>query len=309
VKIFGRKSPAVELDGLNARKGLLAKQLTTVEEKLDEAIASRQTRLLEGDPADVTSEPPIIIERLRDEKSAVVDALATIDSKIMDAQASVDREQDRVRRETGSKELAIVVEGLTRVHDELAAVAAKVAPALSAVLNKLPAPHVVAPERVKAFLDGVLEAAQTVLHEGQAHSSRLVAGDAQVVRAIAEPVMPSAPIVERQQIFLLVNGKWTEPDGTVRTAGRHIECDPPAAIAELAIEYGHALEPLNEHAIALRQRTAACYAHFAESDCVDISRPKQLTKPVGTPTAAPPAIHSEFARGGGGFASVMRNPR
>jgi hypothetical protein len=134
VGIFRRKSDTAELDGLRVRKAQLDALLATVEGKLDEALTARQAHLLEAPDLEVPNEHSPIIERLRDERDAVRDALAAIDSKIMDAQASVDREQDRVRREAGSKELAAAVEGLTRVHDELASVAAKVAPALSAVL-------------------------------------------------------------------------------------------------------------------------------------------------------------------------------
>jgi hypothetical protein len=283
-----------ELESLQHRKSQLAALLSAAEQRLDEATRDRQTRLLESD---LTNGPPIEVPvfRFTDERDAVVAALAAVDSKLLAAQASVDKERDRIQREASSKELAAVVEGLTRVHDDLAAVAAKVAPALSAVLARLPPPHVVAPERVKAFLDGVIEAVQTVASEAQTHAARLISGDAQVACAITEPVKSEAAlrIIERREIFILAPSKWVEPSGEVITAGPHVTASPPVEIAKLALQHGHALEPLSEHAIVLRQRAPPNYACFSPQDCVDLTQPKS-TKPPGAPTAALPLIHSEF---------------
>jgi hypothetical protein len=144
-----------ELEGLRHRRSQITAMLTAAETRLAEAIRDRQTKLLESD---LTNGPPIEVPvfRFTDERDAVVAALAAVDSKLVDAQACVDREQDRIRRETGTKELSLAVEGLARVADEFAAAAAKVSPALAAVLAKLPAPHPVSSERVKAFADGVV---------------------------------------------------------------------------------------------------------------------------------------------------------
>jgi hypothetical protein len=283
-----------ELESLQHRKAQLTAMLTAAEQRLDEATRDRQTRLLESD---LTNGPPIEVPvfRFTDERDAVVAALTAIDAKILDAQASVDRERDRIRRETGSKELAAAVEDLAHVQGELAAVAAKVAPALSAVLAKLPAPHPVSPERVGAFLDGVLEAAQTVIHEAQSHAGRLTSGDAEVVREVSDPVIPPAPKVERLEIFPLQPSRWVETDGSIRTVGAHVTCDPPVEVARAALANGNAILPLSDHAIVLRQRVPPCYANYPPADCLDIAQPKPLTKPVGTPTAAQASIHSEFA--------------
>jgi hypothetical protein len=287
-----RSSLETELSALQTRRDLLTKQLATTEARLDEALTSRRARLLEGDDLDAPHESPVI-ERLRDERAAVVDALTSLDVKLLDAQQRLAEEQDHIKRDAAVKELAAVVEVLTPVHDELAAVAAKVAPALSAVLVKLPPPHSVLPERVGGFLDGVLEATRTVASEAQSHSSRLVAGDAQVVREVSEPVIPPAPKIERQEIFLLQPSCWRE-NGEVFTAGTHCTASPPVEIARLALQFGHAIETGGELAVTLQMRQPPCYAHFAESDCVDISQPKQLTKAVGSPTAASAPMYSEF---------------
>jgi hypothetical protein len=281
-----------ELESLQHRKSQLTALLSAAEQRLAEATQDRQAKLLESELA---NGPPIEVPvfRFTDERDAVVAALAAVDSKLLDAQASVDRERDRVQRETGSKELAVVVEGLTRIHGELAAVSSKVAPAIAAVLAKLPAPHPVSPERVKAFLDGVLEAAQTVVREGQSHAARLISGDAQVVSQVSEPMTPPTPKIERREVFLLGPSRWTEPNGETLTSGTHTTCSPPAPIAARALELGLAIDPLCANAITLRMRMPPCYAHYAAEDCVDLTQPKS-TKPPGGLTAASLPIHSEF---------------
>jgi hypothetical protein len=307
--IFRRKP---ELDQLRARRTLLEKQLVTAERELAAAVEARQKALLEGDldtPLDGQSANGVV-GRLHDEKAAVLIALTTLGERIAEAESKLAAEHDLAMRSAAGKELSTAADALDRAADEVAAALARVFPTLDDVLSKLPLPHLVQKANLKVFSDAVVESLRAEVGEARAYIVRLTSGDAALVPPRPDDVKTApAPIVERRQIFLLVNGRWPEPDGTVRTAGRHIECDPPAAIAKLAIEYEHALEPTSEFAQTLRMRMPPCYAHFAESDCVDISQPKQLIKQVGATTAAAPVIHSEFARGRGGFASVSRNSR
>jgi hypothetical protein len=300
--IFKRKTLTAEVDGFLVRKDMLVKQLTVVEEKIAEATASRRARLLEADDLEPTPEQALLVERLRDERSAVIDALAVIDSKIMDAQASVDQERDRIQRETGSKELAAVVEDLIHVRDELTTVAAKVAPALSAVLAKLPPPHLVAPERVGAFLTGVLEAQQAVISEGRSHAARITAGSAQVVReSTPEPATPPPAPIARMEILPLQKSKWLEGDGSIATSAAYTPCSPPLEIARAALANGLAFDVLSPQATALRMAWPACYAYVPAADCHDLTKPKQLANPPADDqgdqnqlTAAALAVHSEF---------------
>jgi hypothetical protein len=291
VKIFGRKSLTAEIDGLHTRRDLLSKQLTVVEEKIAEATAARQVHLLEGN-LDAPGEP-VIIERLRDEKSAVIDALAAIDVKVVDAQRRLAEEQDSRRREVASRELTASADALAAVSADLAGVVARIPAALADVLSRLPAPHAVSPERIKTFADGLVEALQAEAGEARAYIVRLGSGDAPVISSRAEETKPPSPIVERREVFLLGPSRWTEPNGEVLTSGTHTTCSPPASIAACALEFGHALEPLSAHAIVLRQRIPPNYGPYAAEDCIDLAEPRP-TKQVGTPTAALPPIHSEF---------------
>ena len=66
---------------VRARKDMLSKQLTMVEGKINEALAARRAYLLEAPDLDAPYESPVI-ERLRDERAAVLTALDTIAERI-----------------------------------------------------------------------------------------------------------------------------------------------------------------------------------------------------------------------------------
>src|SRR5262249_53571177 len=155
---------------------------------------------------------------------------------ILDVQVRIDQERDRIQREAAAKELATSSDKLAGVAADLAGVAARIQPALSDVLGRLPPPHAVAPERIKAFADGLVEALQVEVDGGRRSTARLVAGDAVVVSPPAEETKPPpAPIVERQQVFVLAPSKWQEPDGSISTSGAHCTVSPPIEIARAAI--------------------------------------------------------------------------
>jgi hypothetical protein len=292
VGLFRRKP---ELDQLRARRTLLEKQLVTAGRELAAAIEARQQALLEGDP-----DTPLdgqsasgLVGRLHDEKAAVVTAISTIDQRIAEAESKLATERDLAMREAAGKELTAAVDQLDRVAADLASIVARIPATLADVLGRLPPPHSVLPERIQAFANGLIDALQTELGEARAYSMRLTAGDAALVTPRPDDVKTApVPIVERQEVFLLAPSRWTEPNGEVLTGGPHATCSPPAAIAARALEFGHALDPLSDFAIMLRQRIPPNYGYFSPQDCVDINEPKS-TKPPGGPTAAAP-MYSEF---------------
>jgi hypothetical protein len=283
-----------ELAKLGVRRDLLSKQLTAVEGKIDEALANRRAHLLEGD-LDAPNGELVIIERLRDEKSAVVDALAAIDAKALDAQRRLDEERDRLQRQTASKELSSAADQLDAVATDLAGVVARIPVTLAAVLDRLPAPYAVAPERIKAFGDGLVEALQAEEREGRAYAARLAAGDGVVVPPrVEEAEPPPAPAIERLQIFPLQASKWVETDGSIVTVGAHVGCSPPIEVARAALANGTALDPLSDEAIVLRQRCPPRYGHYPPQDCIDLNAPRPEKLPAGSKTITSPSIHSAF---------------
>jgi hypothetical protein len=304
-----RSNLETELAALQTRRDLLAKQLTTVEEKIAEATARRAAHLLEGD-IEVPNEEPVIVERLRDERAATLDALNTIGHRIVEAESKLVAERDLAMRSTAAKELTAAADALGRVADEVAAAIAKVAPALDDVLGRLPLPHVILKTNVESFAASVVEALRAEVGEARAYIVRLTSGDAALVTPRPDDVKTAAtpPIVERREVFLLGRSRWQENGETI-TSGPHCTASPPVEIAKLAIQHGHAIEAGSDLAITLQMRQPPSYANYAPADCLDIGQPKPLTKPPGSPTAALPLVHSEIARGRGGFATVGRNAR
>jgi hypothetical protein len=291
--LFKRK-PA-ELDQLRARKSLLEKQSLIAERELAAAIEARQQVLVEGDPVEQPNERPDLVARLRDEVEAVRNAIATVDQRIVEAEGRLAEEQDSRRRGVASRELTASADALDHAADAVADALARVFPALDDVLSKLPLPHLVQKANLKVFSDAVVESLRAQASEAKAYTVRLTSGDAALVTPRPDDVKTAAaPIVERQQVFILAPSKWVEPSGEVITVGTHCTASPPAEIAKLALQHGHAIEAGSDLAVTLQMRQPPNYSHFSEFDCTDISQPKQLTKPPGAPTAALPPIHSEF---------------
>jgi hypothetical protein len=310
VGLFRRKSLAAELDGLNTRRDLLAKQLAVAQQRLDEALAARQVHLLEGN-LDAPNGEPVIIERLRDERVATLDALNTLGQRITETENKLATERDLALRSAAGKELSTASDKLAAVSADLTGVVARIPAALAGVLARLPAPHAVSPERIQAFANGLVEALQGEVSEARAYATRLTEGDAALVppRVDDDAKAPPAPIIERQTVFVLQPSRWLEPNGEVLTSGMHTVCDPPAETARTALANGTALDPLSDHAIDLRQRVPPRYGNYPPQDCVDLNAPKPEKLPAGSETITSPAIHSEFNRGRGGFATVQRNSR
>jgi hypothetical protein len=196
-----------------------------------------------------------------------------------------------------AKELTAAADALDRVAGEVAGVIAKAPAALSAVLDRLPQ-AVISKSHTEMFANEVVAALRLAVSEARSHAAQIVSGGAQIcVPSPQQPVNPPSSTIARQQVFILAPSKWTEPNGVVVTSGTHTTASPPAEIARLAIEHGHAVPAGSEFAQVLQMRQPPSYAVYSESDCVDISKPKELTKPPGAPTAALPVFHSEFARG------------
>jgi hypothetical protein len=306
--IFRRKP---ELDQLHARKSLLEKQLATAERELAAAVEARQKALLEGDldtPLDGQSANGLV-GRLHDEKAAILTALSTMDERIAEAENRLTAERDRSKREAAAKELSSAADALDGVADEVAAALAKIPGVLDDVLNRLPLPHLILKANVQSFANAIVEALRTEVGEARRYTTMLAEGDAAVVLPRTEDAPPPpAPPIERQTIFLLGRSRWEENGETI-TSGPHVTTSPPIKIAKLAIQHGHAIEAGSPLAVTLQMRSPPNYAVFPASDCLDISKPKPVTKPVVTPTATPPVFHSEFAHARGGVASVARNPR
>ena len=81
------EQPESELESLRSRKATLQSRLAAAERDLARALNDRRHRLLEAD-LDATGGQPVknMIGRLRDERDACFDALASVNLKIKDVQ-------------------------------------------------------------------------------------------------------------------------------------------------------------------------------------------------------------------------------
>jgi hypothetical protein len=298
-----RNSPIADAErdvaALRAKRDGLATKLAQAELAVEQARADRRARLVESDTDD---EAPDHVAAARERRDALADALGVIDQQATEAVARLDQERDRLQRQTASKELDAAAADLTKVIDEVASAAGKMPDAMQRVLDQLPVPPV-SRERVELCVKAAIAAMQELVSAGRAHAAQVVSGNAQICEPAAQqPANPPAPAIERREVFLLGRSRWEENGETI-TSGPHVTTSPPVEIAKLAIQHGHAIEAGSPLAVTLQMRQPPNYASFAPADCTDISRPKELTKPLGTPTV----IHSEFNRGRGGFATVSRN--
>jgi hypothetical protein len=294
-----------EIAGLRQRRDVLSAKLSETGLGIEQAIADRRARLVEGNPDDQAAPDHVAVAR--DRRDALTDALDIVDRQIAEAATRLDAARDRARREVAARELNGVTDELTKVADELAGVIAKVPAALGAVLDRLPQ-AVVSKSHTEMFANEVVAALRMVVSESRSYAAQIVSGAAQICEPSPQPVNPPTSAVERLEIFPLQASKWVEADGSVVTTGRHTTISPPAPIARAALANGTALDPLSDNAIVLRQRIPPDYSCYLEQDCIDLASPK-LDKPVDKQTAAPAVFHSEFTRPRGGFATVGRNPR
>src|SRR5215831_13294286 len=87
--LFKRKADSErEVADLRKRRGLLTDRLAAAERDLAKALDARRRALLESDLSEPAAEP-IMIGRLRDEKDALVDALAQLDAKIAETEQRI----------------------------------------------------------------------------------------------------------------------------------------------------------------------------------------------------------------------------
>jgi hypothetical protein len=78
-----------------------------------------------------------------------------------------------------------------------------------------------------------------------------------------KPDVPPPPAIERTRVVLRERSKWREPDGSIRTGGRHTEMMLPADTAERAMRNGLVVDPTSEVATRLRAGWGVEYQPFA----------------------------------------------
>jgi hypothetical protein len=280
-----------EIESLGHRKAQLTAMLAAAEERLTEATQDRQAKLLESDLA---NGPPIEtpVYRFRDERDAVLGALATVDAKLLDARRRLDEERDRLRRQTAARELSGATDELAKLADEVSAVISRIPGKLGPVIDRLPQ-AVVSKSHTEAFANEVVAALRMVVAESRAHTTQIVSGAAPICEPMPLPAPPpKPPEIARQLVFLRHASRWMEGD-EVKTCGPHVMIELPVEVARLALEFNHAVAFDSKAAADLRRLQDPCYAYWPPDRCIDLTLPLIVSQsPEQTVTA--PSVHSGF---------------
>jgi hypothetical protein len=271
-----------EIDQLRARRKMLAAQQETATAALARAREDRRTRLLEQDLDSIDRDKlKNIVPRLADELDAVNDALVTVDGKLADAETRLAQERDKGARKREADQRSEEVGRARMELSEYLSANARMVGALRPLASIVPA-ALAALENLERLGRELAVGVELALAESEAYVTQMQSGSVEI-RAEAPPVTPPAPApkVERKQVFLRHPGKWVEA-GEIITAGRHVTCSPPIAIALAAIEHGHGVDPESRTAQELRGLQDPDFAFQPPASCLDISQPI---------TPKPPEVH------------------
>jgi predicted nucleic acid-binding Zn-ribbon protein len=290
------------------------KHLVKLNEQLDElhrdktaAELTRQqdeTRVNGGDRSnDAMNNFRNAVDRVR----MLDDDISAKNAEIKSAQAKLTAEEDKYKAEVNAREIEAMAEPFVTAKATVKAARATM-PGVSKAIERLP--HSFDLHRSSgADFDAMLAGIEAQLDKGVAHVKQCAAlaraGEAVSVNSVPEPVKVEPVYVgERKSVFLLGPSKWFE-EGKIITHGRHRTVALPTAIADAALQFGHAVEPGSEAARAAM--TLDCsgpdYAFQPENICVDLTKPRQEVRyidehrSVNLHSAADQYQHDERASG------------
>jgi hypothetical protein len=278
------------LDQQRTRKKMLLAQKAAAESALQRALANRRQTMIEADMDNGrTQEARALTVRLRDENDSIDDALSSLDAQISEIEARLVAERAARAREL---EAARLREEMAKVREKLTAMKTACAEATDAMraLDKIPA-MLAARENLERVAPQLVVGTELGLADGESYIAQMLAEHTPILAELpAAPEPPPPAAIERKQIFLRHPGKWVE-NGEIVTAGKHVVCMPPLAVALAAIQHGHAVDPESRVAQELRRLQDPDYAFQPAASCFDISRPMPEPKPA-EPRATEPIVHS-----------------
>jgi hypothetical protein len=295
-----------ELEALRHRRELLTRQREVADGALSKALADRRRVLLESDLDKTGGErEPIrrLVERLRDEAESITDAIGSLDRQISETEDKLAQERDKGIRDRERQHRQEALDAARVVLGDFRAVSARMVEALAplAGIGVMSA----AAHTNLAYLAGELDKGiQASFAEVESYISMIVSGDApiKIDPPMVAPVPPPAAI-KRKAVFLRRAGRWQEGPEVI-TAGKHVTCSPPLAIALAAIEHGHAVDPESRVAQELRRLQDPDYAFQPAASCLDISRPMPAPAQPEIHASARP-VHSGIAPPAGPYQGAM----
>jgi hypothetical protein len=262
-------------ESLIHRRAALESQRIAAERRLDEAVTERRTQLLESD---LDNGQPVknIVGRLRDERDAIADALASIDLKLSQVEERFRQDQDRSAREKEAELRRTQVAEARKVVAEVAAGLERLVAAMQTLSGVSPSAGAAA-ANAKLLGDQLSFGCASGCAETENYVIRMLAGNAAIVGQALPVVAASKPapkIVDRLGIMVLQHSKWSE-DGEVKTCAKDGLCKPPRAIAEKAISLNLAVAENSSRYLKLREIDTGegfgqQWAHIPASDCLDL---------------------------------------
>jgi hypothetical protein len=301
--IFKRKNDS-EVEQLRHRRQLLDAQRSEAERTLAQAVEARRKTLLEADESTSGQQPKVLINRLRDERDAVVDAINSIDDRIREAEERIAQACIAAAREA---EAARRRAEITTAREALDKLTAAVEDAVAALQPLIPASLAAgaAASSTKLLGDQAKFSITTGLFEVENYVVRMVAGNATIIGQAPAVVLaskPAAPPIERTRCMLYQNSKWCEPDGAVKVCARHGIADLPRDLAERTIAAGLAVREDSD--LYLRLRATDSESGYGQAwgapspdYCLDLDNPA-APKSEREETAATPAEYVGAARHG-----------
>jgi hypothetical protein len=282
-----RRKSGNGIDDLRARKAALAATLTKVEADLSAAIDERRRTLCAGDDG----QPLPAVTELMDRRDGLTDAIREIDGKIAAAEAEAAAERDRVTRQAEAELRSKQIESAREALAHFRAASGQLIEAL-APLCPVNVEVAGAANNARNLPGFVAVGVESALAAARNYCAAVAAG-APIVGsppAIVAASKPVAPPIERVRCMLYQNGKWREPDGSVKACARHGIADLPRDLAMRCIAAGLAVREDSDMYKRLRATDSEAgygQAWGAPSPdyCLDLDNP-DAPKPQAEQTAA-----------------------
>jgi hypothetical protein len=279
-----------EIEVMRTRRGALAGQLATAESNLAAMIADRRRHLVEEDTdAAAAHHPRDAVASLRDHVDAITDALATLDSKIIEAEAKLVAMRDQAERDAAAKELTAMADALLAAVEKFSAASVELGEQAAPLVPRVPyCPPDIA-GRLAVWTRDVSLAATELSQMARTHAAQVAAGEASIRAPAPPPPLPPALPIPRKPVFLLVAGKWQDTDGE-QSAARHRVVHLPVAVADRAVQLGLAITETNgERARKLAELDSPDYARLSPDVCTDLTTGERLPP---AESIVPPTPHT-----------------
>jgi hypothetical protein len=289
--LFQKKTKMEKLQAivsaLQARASLLTDRRVSAQTALDAAMAARQAMLIDGDLGDdkLATKLQGAVDTAQSSLLGIIDAITALQFQIADAEAQLNAEQDRVKREAASEEIAKNVADVERLLPSWLAASRQIAAAFARV------DHVFEAGQIGGFISGCAGeaevAAAVVLVELRDLPKMVAAGDRPIPHR-PDPVLPVTviPPAPTQQLFCMRPIKWRDAQGQQRIAQKFTDANVTPSAASRGLACG-ALVPLDSP--LRRQHHGSVEGHGRADLALDLdTEPMEASTPIDPIYASAP---------------------